>query len=112
MNYNKIGRDILKEVGGTFNVKELTYCFTRLRFVLKDLKLVDKKRIEQLEGVISVIESGGQLQVVIGSKVEKIYLEIVPILSQKDEVKKEENKNESLEVGNIWNRILIAISTI
>ena len=112
MNYNKIGRDILKEVGGTFNVKELTYCFTRLRFVLKDLKLVDKKKIEQLEGVISVIESGGQLQVVIGSKVEKIYLEIVPILSQKDEVKKEENKNESLEVGNIWNRILIAISTI
>ena len=112
MNYNKIGRDILQEVGGESNVKELTYCFTRLRFVLKDLKLVDKKKIEQLEGVISVIESGGQLQVVIGSKVEKIYLEIVPILSQKDEVKKEENKNESLEVGNIWNRILIAISTI
>lgn len=112
MNYNKIGRDILQEVGGESNVKELTYCFTRLRFVLKDLKLVDKKKIEQLEGVISVIESGGQLQVVIGSKVEKIYLEIIPMLSPNTEVKKEDNKNESLEVGNIWNRILIAISTI
>ena len=112
MNYNKIGRDILQEVGGESNVKELTYCFTRLRFVLKDLKLVDKKKIEQLEGVISVIESGGQLQVVIGSKVEKIYLEIIPMLSLNNEVKKEDNKNESLEVGNIWNRILIAISTI
>ena len=36
MDAGKLAGDILKHVGGKENVKELTHCFTRLRFVLKD----------------------------------------------------------------------------
>ena len=73
MDYRKVAEDILKNVGGAENVKEVTHCFTRLRFVLKDSSKADKAVVEHLEGVISVVESGGQFQVVCGAKVEKIY---------------------------------------
>ena len=73
MDYRKVAEDILKNVGGAENVKEVTHCFTRLRFVLKDSSKADKAVVEHLEGVISVVEAGGQFQVVCGAKVEKIY---------------------------------------
>ena len=64
MDYNKVAQDILDNVGGKSNVKNVTHCFTRLRFVLKDNSKADKSVVEHLEGVISVVEAGGQFQVV------------------------------------------------
>ena len=63
MDYNKIAQDILDNVGGKANVKQVTHCFTRLRFILKDESLAKKDVVEHLEGVISVVVSGGQFQV-------------------------------------------------
>lgn len=108
MDYNKIAKDILNHVGGASNVKGLTHCFTRLRFVLKDSKKVNKVVLEQIEGVISVVESGGQLQVVLGSKVTRVFDAILPMVN----LEESEINTESEEKGNIWNRILIAISTM
>lgn len=107
MDYNKIARDIVNGVGGEENIQNLTHCFTRLRFVLKDSKKAQKEIVEHLEGVISVVESGGQFQVVVGTKVEKIYNEMITMvsISNNDEEQKETK-------GNIWNRILIAVSTM
>ena len=108
MDYNKIAKDILDSVGGPSNVKELTHCFTRLRFVLRDSGKADKAASERLEGVISVMESGGQFQVVLGAKVTKIYDALLPFLSLE-----ENNSGEREPVkGNIWNRLLIAVSTM
>lgn len=106
MNYNKIAKNILKEVGGASNVNSLNHCFTRLRFTLKDFKNVNKKEIEKTEGVISVVESGGQLQIVIGTKVSKVFDELTKMLS--------DDKVENIQKadGNIWNRILMTVSTI
>ena len=73
MNYNLIARNILEAVGGNENIINFSHCFTRLRFTLKESEKADKRRIEKLEGVISVVESGGQFQIVIGTKVGKIY---------------------------------------
>jgi len=73
MDYKKIAQDILDNVGGKSNVKQVTHCFTRLRFVLKDESKANKEVVEHLEGVISVVVSGGQFQVVCGAKVTKIY---------------------------------------
>lgn len=73
MDYKKIAQDILDNVGGKSNVKQVTHCFTRLRFVLKDESKANKEIVEHLEGVISVVVSGGQFQVVCGAKVTKIY---------------------------------------
>ncbi|MFT4007628.1 MAG: PTS transporter subunit EIIB, partial [Lacrimispora sp.] len=80
MNYNQIAKDIISSVGGPENVKGLTHCFTRLRFQLKDSKRAKKEVVEHLEGVISVVESGGQFQVVLGTKVTKVYDAIMPML--------------------------------
>ena len=80
MDYNKIAQDILNNVGGKANVKQVTHCFTRLRFILKDESLAKKDVVEHLEGVISVVVSGGQFQVVCGAKVTKIYDATVAIL--------------------------------
>ena len=73
MDYKKVASDIIKNVGGEQNISDVTHCFTRLRFVLKDRKLADKDVVSHLEGVISVVEGGGQFQVVLGNKVEGVY---------------------------------------
>ena len=106
MNYNQIAKDILINVGGSGNVKGLTHCFTRLRFQLKDSKKANKDTIEHLEGVISVVESGGQFQVVLGTKVNQVYDAIIPMISI------DETTEISDEKVSIWNRILIAVSAM
>ena len=63
MDYNKVAKDILDNVGGKANVKQVTHCFTRLRFVLRDESKAKKDVVELLEGVISVVVAGGQFQV-------------------------------------------------
>ncbi len=106
MNYSQIAKDIITNVGGSDNIRGLTHCFTRLRFELRDTKKAKKEVIEHLEGVISVVESGGQFQVVLGTKVTKVYEAILPMISL------EENTAGSEEKGSVWNRILIAISSM
>lgn len=107
MDYNKIAKDILENVGGSSNVKGLTHCFTRIRFVLKDSSKANKEVIKHLEGVISVVESGGQFQVVLGTKVTKVYDQMMPMVSID-----ENSQTEPEQQGNLWNRFLIAVSTI
>ena len=89
MDYNRIAHDIIKNVGGKENVKNVTHCFTRLRFVLNDESKARKEVIEHLEGVISVVVAGGQFQVVCGAKVTKIYDEAVKILGEQTATTKE-----------------------
>lgn len=73
MDYSVLGKDILDHVGGEKNVNNLIHCATRLRFTLKDNKKADKPAIEQMDGVITVVESGGQFQVVIGNNVGYVF---------------------------------------
>lgn len=80
MDYRKIAQDIITNVGGKENIKSMTHCFTRLRFVLKNNSLAEKAVVERLEGVISVVVAGGQFQVVCGNKVTKIYDAAVELL--------------------------------
>jgi PTS system beta-glucosides-specific IIC component len=71
--YEAIADAVLTGVGGAENVESVTHCATRLRFRLKDRGLADKERVEQTPGVITVQESGGQFQVVIGNTVNRVY---------------------------------------
>lgn len=72
-----LGKTILQLVGGSSNVNSVAHCATRLRFRLKDEAKADTKKIEDLDGVISVVKKGGQFQVVIGAQVKKVYQELV-----------------------------------
>ncbi len=108
MDYKEIASEILENVGGAGNVKDLSHCFTRLRFVLKDPNLANKEAVERTEGVIQVVVAGGQFQVVCGSKVNKIYDEILPMVN----VSAESGEEIEEEKGSLWNWILQTISKI
>lgn len=73
LNHSEVAANVLAGVGGAENVKEVTHCATRLRFVLADPKKADKPAVSAVPGVITVVESSGQFQVVIGNAVAKVY---------------------------------------
>lgn len=75
--YHELAGNILKNVGGIENVKNLKHCITRLRFSLKDESLANDDVIGNLDGVIQVMKAGGQYQVVIGAAVDDVYEELV-----------------------------------
>lgn len=60
-------------VGGEENVNSVFHCATRLRFKLKDRTKADKAALEATPGVITVVESSGQFQVVIGNNVGQVF---------------------------------------
>lgn len=66
MDHKKMGEDIVRLVGGEENINGLVHCATRLRFDLKDSRKAEREALEKHEGIITVVESGGQFQVVIG----------------------------------------------
>lgn len=73
MDYRKLGYDLLPLVGGAENISKLTHCATRLRFEFCDRNKVDVNAIKKTTGVISVVEKGGQFQVVVGNDVPTTY---------------------------------------
>lgn len=77
MNHGKTAKEILDAVGGNDNVNNVVHCVTRLRFNLKDMKSPNKEEIKNIDGVLTVVESGGQFQVVIGNEVPKVYEALV-----------------------------------
>ncbi|MCR4637509.1 MAG: PTS transporter subunit EIIC [Butyrivibrio sp.] len=72
-DYANIAKEVIKNVGGSENVEALTHCVTRLRFVLKDSSKADKEALENIDGVMKVLEAGGQTQVVIGQDVQQAF---------------------------------------
>ncbi|KKB73984.1 MULTISPECIES: beta-glucoside-specific PTS transporter subunit IIABC [Bacillus] len=76
MDFQSLAKQILTHIGGETNVASLVHCATRLRFKLKDRSKADKEAIESIDGVVTVVESGGQFQVVIGNHVPEVYKEI------------------------------------
>lgn len=72
-NYQHLATNIVSYIGGENNINSVKHCFTRLRFVLNDTSLADKNKLCELDGVIDVIEAGGQYQVIVGNKVNAVF---------------------------------------
>lgn len=72
-DYNELAKDILESVGGQDNITSFTHCATRLRLVLKDIPEHAQEHVKSLPGVITVVISSGQFQVVIGTHVVDVY---------------------------------------
>ncbi len=79
MKYEKLAKDIVKNVGGKENVNNLTHCVTRLRFKLKDESKANTDTLKNMDGVVTVIKSGGQYQVVIGNHVADVFEDVIAI---------------------------------
>ena len=52
-------QEILDAVGGPGNITHFTHCATRLRFELKDASVVDKDRVEAIDGVLGAVPQSG-----------------------------------------------------
>ncbi|KQS45484.1 beta-glucoside-specific PTS transporter subunit IIABC [Exiguobacterium sp. Leaf196] len=109
MKYDQLAKEIIESVGGEQNVSSLVHCATRLRFVLKDKAKADKLKLEKLEGVIAVKESGGQFQVVVGNTVPEVYQAIGKQTKLMEESTETSKTNEK---GNILGRAIDIISSI
>ncbi len=77
MNNKELGNKIVDLVGGEDNINSLVHCATRLRFKLADRSKADKEALSETPGVLTVVEKGGQFQVVVGNNVGKVYTEIM-----------------------------------
>ncbi|MDK2917499.1 MAG: sucrose system or component [Candidatus Petromonas sp.] len=78
MNYKKVGKDILKHLGGEKNIESVTHCATRLRLVLKDEKKANKAALEAMNEVKGTFSNSGQFQIIIGQgAVNKVYQAMV-----------------------------------
>lgn len=108
MNYQQLGNDIIQNIGGIENIKQLTHCATRLRLEFYDMNKVNTKKIESLNGVISVVEKGGQYQIVIGNEVQTVFR---AIQSQMKDVPSTSHEKAEEEKGSVVNRIISVIST-
>lgn len=93
MKYEKLAKDILANVGGKENVNSLTHCVTRLRFRLKDEAKANTDVLKDMDGVVTVVKSGGQYQVVIGNHVPDVYAAVAAVgglaLESMEDVKEE-----------------------
>ncbi len=71
--YDGLARIIIQNVGGKGNINSVKHCVTRLRFSLKDESKANTEVLESTDGVIKVMQAGGQYQVVIGPEVADVY---------------------------------------
>lgn len=107
--YENLAKDIVKNVGGKENVISLTHCITRLRFKLKDESKANDDVLKNMSGVVTVMKSGGQYQVVIGNHVPEVYADVMPLLGLDDGAPKEEEEGPK---GSLFNRFIDTISGI
>lgn len=90
--YEGLARDIIKNVGGTENITGVTHCVTRLRFALKDETKAQDEILKNMDGVVTVMHSAGQYQVVIGNHVPEVYADLCNLADLKKETIAEKKK--------------------
>lgn len=108
IDYRITAKELVKELGGNSNINNVTHCATRLRFILKDESKIDSDRVKKIPGVITVVQAGGQYQVVIGNHVKDAFdfvMELVTI----DASQAEENPANK---AGVFSRIIDVISSI
>ena len=103
--YRELAEKIVENVGGKSNINSLTHCITRLRFKLKDEKIANDDVLKKMDGVVTVMKSGGQYQVVIGNHVPDVYAEVIEVAGISGDAVQENGSG-----GNLFDRLIDIIS--
>lgn len=106
--YQALAEQIVKNVGGKENVAGLVHCITRLRFTLRDEGIAKDQVLKDMEGVVTVMKSGGQYQVVIGNHVPEVFEDVMELLDLKEGGAAPEEKKK----GGILDRAIDIVSGI
>ncbi|MDO1604471.1 beta-glucoside-specific PTS transporter subunit IIABC [Lactobacillus sp. YT155] len=107
MAYEEIAKIIVDGVGGRKNVNSVVHCTTRLRFKLKDDDKAKTDVLKDTDGIVTVVQSGGQYQVVIGNKVADVYKAVLSELGMDEQ---EASSDEA--TGSLLDRFVDLISGI
>lgn len=110
MDYKVLAKNILEKIGGPENVANMTHCATRLRLTLRDTSIVNDQEVEDIDGVINVVNRAGQYQLLIGTEVPKLYDEFEPLVKGESNTDTSAKGTESS--GNIISNIFSAVSAI
>lgn len=109
MKYENLAQEIVEKVGGEENINSLTHCITRLRFKLKDERKADTEFLKNHDEIVTVMQSSGQYQVVIGNHVPDVYDAITKV-THLDSASDEQSQDKGS--GNVLNRFIDLISGI
>ncbi len=109
MDYKQLAHQILSLGGGKNNISRLTHCATRLRMEFNDRAKVDAQAIEKLPGVIGVVESGGQFQIVVGNQVQQTYRTLMSEIGTLNA--QPAGGNAAAKKSGIFSQIISVIST-
>lgn len=104
--YENLAIEIVKNVGGQENIISLVHCITRLRFKLKDESIANDDVLKNMDGVVTVMKSGGQYQVVIGNHVPYVYEDVCKVAN----ISSDKVSEEPQEKGSLFNRLIDVIS--
>ena len=109
-DYAAISKKIVENIGGVENIASVTHCMTRLRFVVKDEGKINDAAVKATDGVMGVVNQGGQYQIIIGNHVEEAYNEVLKMgdFGEASQVARGEKK-EPLTLKKVGNNILDAI---
>ncbi|GAA0340403.1 hypothetical protein GCM10008931_35140 [Oceanobacillus oncorhynchi subsp. oncorhynchi] len=110
MKYEQLAKDIIENVGGKENVNSVVHCITRLRFKLKDEEKANTEVLKEMDGVVTVMKSAGQYQVVIGNHVPDVYKAVVEVGGF--ESKGSADEADGGDKGSLLNRFIDMISGI
>lgn len=94
--YDGLARIIVQNVGGKGNIKSLTHCFTRLRFVLKDETKANEEMLKKTDGIVNIVKSGGQFQIVIGTHVPDVYEAVMEVAHLSTQTADDENQKTGI----------------
>lgn len=109
--YKETAQGVLDNIGGKKNIDSVWHCATRLRFKLKDENKANTNAIEALNGVITVVKSAGQFQVVIGNAVENVYNELIK-LTGTDYSTTTETDDKQKKKTNIFSVLMDFVSAV
>ncbi|ETY75478.1 beta-glucoside-specific PTS transporter subunit IIABC [Lactiplantibacillus fabifermentans] len=112
MDYRELAQQILDNIGGKANISKAWHCATRLRFNLKAVDKANTEAIENLDGVITVVQSAGQYQVVIGNSVAKVFEALADLAGLANPDTTPAADTEDAPKQNILNRFIAFISGI
>ena len=112
MDYQKSAKEVLQAIGGADNIVSAAHCATRLRLVIADNSKVDKKTLENIDGVKGVFEAQGQLQIIFGTgEVNKVYEQFIK-LGNIGASSTEELKKQAAKQGNIFQYMIKILGDI
>ncbi|RLV00778.1 PTS trehalose transporter subunit IIBC [Streptococcus iniae] len=104
-------RTLLAAIGGKENIKAVTHCATRMRFVLNDNSKANVKEIEKISAVKGTFTNAGQFQVIIGNDVPIFYNDFTAV-SGVEGVSKEAAKSAAKSNQNVIQRVMTMLAEI